>query len=112
MAFKLSKLLSLRLEKLGMTADDIEARIEVLKKQSIAFISMRLGDITLTEEQKEILSENYIQYQLFAQVELESFTQDKRIFLDNLIDDIIRQSKYKREEEKEKRAGKSRIKVF
>ena len=108
MAYELSEMLKVRLIRLGMNETDISFKIEELKKQANAFIEMRLGEIILTEKQKEILENNYIQYEIFAQLEMESFTQDKRIFLDNLIDDIIRQDKKQQEE----RANNSRIRVY
>ena len=103
MAYELSEMLKVRLVRLGMNETDINLKIEELKKQANAFIEMR---------QKEILENNYIQYELFAQLEMESFTQDKRIFLDNLIDDIIRQDKEKRQKQQEERANNSRIRVY
>lgn len=112
MAYELSEMLKVRLVRLGMNETDISLKIEELKKQANAFIEMRLGEIVLTEKQKEILENNYIQYEIFAQLEMESFTQDKRIFLDNLIDDIIRQDKEKRQKQQEERANNSRIRVY
>lgn len=112
MPYALNKLLKIRLERLGMTETEINLKIDELKTQSEAFIKMRLGDIVLTSEQKEILENNYIQYELFAQLEMETFTQDKRIFLDNLIDDIIRQYKDQREREKEDKSKSARIRVY
>ncbi len=112
MAYELSEMLKVRLIRLGMNETDISLKIEELKKQANAFIEMRLGDITLTEKQKEILENNYIQYELFAQLEMESFTQDKRIFLDNLIEDIIRQYKETKKEKQEDKANNSRIRVY
>ena len=112
MAYELSEMLKVRLIRLGMNETDISLKIEELKKQANAFIEMRLGEIVLTEKQKEILGNNYIQYELFAQLEMESFTQDKRIFLDNLIDDIIRQDKEKRQKQQEERANNSRIREY
>lgn len=112
MAYELSEMLKVRLVRLGMNETDISLKIEELKKQANAFIEMRLGEIVLTGKQKEILENNYIQYEIFAQLEMESFTQDKRIFLDNLIDDIIRQDKEKRQKRQEERANNSRIRVY
>lgn len=112
MAYELSEMLKVRLIRLGMNETDISLKIEELKKQANAFIEMRLGEIVLTEKQKEILENNYIQYEIFAQLEMENFTQDKRIFLDNLIDDIIRQDKEKRQKQQEERANNSRIRVY
>ena len=112
MAYELSEMLKVRLVRLGMNETDISLKIEELKKQANAFIEMRLGEIVLTGKQKEILENNYIQYEIFAQLEMESFTQAKRIFLDNLIDDIIRQDKEKRQKRQEERANNSRIRVY
>lgn len=112
MAYELSGMLKVRLVRLGMDETDISLKIEELKKQANAFIEMRLGEIVLTDKQKEILENNYIQYELFAQLEMENFTQDKRIFLDNLIEDIIRQDKEKKSKQQENRANNARIRVY
>lgn len=66
MAYELNEMLKVRLVRLGMNETDISFKIEELKKQANAFIEMRLGEIVLTEKQKEILENNYIQYELFA----------------------------------------------
>lgn len=112
MPYKLSDMLRLKLKKLGLSDQDIEMKIIEYEEEAVVFINMRLGAIQLEEKQVELLSNNYIQYQLFSFLEMESFVADKRDFLENLIEDIIKNEKEKDINKKEKNRSNTRIKIF
>ncbi|WP_068449154.1 hypothetical protein [Caviibacter abscessus] len=86
---ELPEALKLRLKDLGYTEVMIRENIEKYSKQAEQYIALRLGNsYILSDIQKEILIDNYIQYQLFAVVELDSLVEDKRIFLEHIFDEI------------------------
>lgn len=110
--YKLPKALILRLKSLAISDEEINGLIEKYELEAREYISLMLPNLFLTDIQKEILYNTYIQYQLFSYVELENLVQDKKIFLDDMITKILENEDKKMEEEKKESANSKRIRVF
>ena len=99
----------IRLNKLGYTNEKITEKITEYSEEARVYIGLELEGFELKEEETVLIRNNYIQYKLFADVEMESLVEDKRIFIRELIANIKKNKLRLQNEEKEKA---KRIKVF
>lgn len=106
--YKLPIALSLRLRNLGISEEEEKDLILKYNEEALEYIALMLPNFKLTEKQESILTEAYIQYQLFAYVEIESLVRDKKIFLEEMIEKI----KENNNQEKQEVERKLRIRVF
>ena len=103
--YKLPQVLKARLMKLGLTQEQINENIESYGEEARVYIELKLEGYTLTEEQITLIKKNYIQYKLFADLEMESFVEDKRLFIERLIKDIKENKEELKEEKKSEAKG-------
>ncbi|WP_064610393.1 hypothetical protein [Streptobacillus moniliformis] len=112
---QLPNALVLRLKKYRYTTEDISINISTYENQGNDYLILQLGAELynkLSIQQKELLIINYIQYQLFAMVEMESLVRDKKEFIDNIIDKLIQTNIYEKEQRNERNKQTRGIKVF
>ena len=107
--YELPQALKLRLNKLGYTDEKITEKIADYSEEARVYIGLELEGFELKEEETVLIRNNYVQYKLFADVEMESLVEDKRIFIRELIANIKKNKLRLQNEEKEKA---KRIKVF
>ena len=107
--YELPQALKDTLERLGYTLEEIDKRIEKYSEESRTYIKAELEGFEATEEEICLIRDNYIQYKLFADVEMDSMVEDKRIFLKDFINSMKKNKLRLQLEEKEK---PGRIRVF
>lgn len=111
--FKLPKMLKHRLIQFGLSQEEIDTQIQEYQMEAGDYLSLVIPEVVLTPNQTDILTDAYIQYKLFAMIELEGLVADKKQFLSELISTIKENYYDKKSEEKEKKNTKNqRIKVF
>lgn len=86
--FNLTPILKKRLLQYGLDESEIQNRIDEYVGETREYISLVLPNYKLTDGQIKIIMDNYVQYKLFSMLEMESFVEDKRLFLDNIINTI------------------------
>ena len=84
----LTPILKKRLLQYGLDESEIHNRIDEYVGETREYISLVLPNYKLTDGQIKIIMDNYVQYKLFSMLEMESFVEDKRLFLDNIINTI------------------------
>ncbi|MBP9479063.1 MAG: hypothetical protein KBF12_10620 [Sebaldella sp.] len=99
--YELPLALKRRLLKL-MTEEEITDRISKHSEASRVYVEMELEGFELKEEEILLIRDSYIQYQLFADVEMETLVEDKRVFLRDLISNIKKNKLRLQNENKEK----------
>ena len=99
----------IRLNKLGYTNEKITEKITEYSEEARVYIGLELEGFELKEEETVLIRNNYIQYKLFADVEMDSMVEDKRIFLKDFINSL-KKNKLRLQLEKKEKPG--RIKVF
>lgn len=107
--YELPQALKRRLEKLGYTDEKMTEKITEYSEEARVYIGSELEGFELKEEEIILLRNNYVQYKLFADVEMESLVEDKRIFIRELIVNIKKNKLRLQNEEREKA---KRIKVL
>lgn len=110
--YELSPILRDRLIGIGLTNDEIDRKIEEYRFQAREYFSLVLSDIELTENQLNILTENYIQYKLFSMIEMESLVEDKKATISELVDAIKENHRNMKVNEDNKKNNTKRIMVF
>lgn len=91
--FSLSPILKRRLIQYGLSEQEIQNKIEEYVGETRDYVSLVLPNFILTDGQLKIITDNYVQYKLFSMLEMETFVEDKRIFLDSIIESIKRDKK-------------------
>ena len=107
--YELPQALRNRLRKLAYTDEKITEKISDYSEEARVYINSELEGFELKEEEIILLRNNYVQYKLFADVEMESLVEDKRIFIRELIANIKKNKLRLQNEEREKA---KRTKVF
>ena len=107
--YELPQALEIRLNKLGYNDEKITEKITEYSEEARVYINLELEGFELKEEEIYLIKNNYIQYKLFSDVEMESLVEDKRIFIRELIVNIKKNKLRLQNEEKEK---PKRTKVF
>ena len=107
--YELPQALKDNLERIGYSLEEIDKRIEKYSEESRTYIKAELEGFEATEEEICLIRDNYIQYKLFADVEMDSMVEDKRIFLKDFINSMKKNKLRLQLEEKEK---PGRIRVF
>lgn len=107
--YELPRALKDDLMRLGYTLSDIPKRTEQYSEEARTYIKAELEGFEITEDETCLIRNNYIQYKLFADVEMESMVEDKRVFLKDFINNIKKNKLRLQLEEKEK---PGRIRVF
>ena len=107
--YELPQALKDTLERLGYTLEEIDKRIENYSEEARTYVKAELEGFEITEAETCLIRNNYIQYKLFADVEMDSMVEDKRIFLKDLINSMKKNKLRLQLEEKEK---PGRIRVF
>ena len=113
--YKLPLALKHRLESLEYSEENIQENINKYEEQAKSYIKARVNKHildTIDNDTLTMFTENYIQYNLFALVEMEGLVEDKKIFIDELIKGINDNYKQDKEDEKEKNKQKRRIYVY
>lgn len=101
--YKLPPVLELQLKDLNYTSEDIEEKIKEYSEEARIYINAELEGFEITEAETCLIRNDYIQYRLFADVEMESLVEDKRVFIKDLLNNI-RKNKLRIKEEKETEA--------
>ena len=101
--YKLPPVLKLQLEDLNYTSEEIDEKIKIYSEEARTYINAELEGFEITEDETCLIRNDYIQYRLFADVEMEALVEDKRIFLKDFINNI-RKNKLRIQEEKETEA--------
>ena len=107
--YELPQALKIRLNKLGYNDEKITEKITEYSEEARVYINLELEGFELKEEETHLIKNNYIQYKLFSDVEMESLVEDKRIFIRELIANIKKNKLRLQNEEREKA---KRTKVF
>ncbi|ACZ10733.1 Uncharacterised protein [Sebaldella termitidis] len=100
--YELPQALKDTLERLGYTSEEIDKRIENYSEESRTYVKAELEGFEMTEAEICLIRNNYIQYKLFADVEMDSMVEDKRIFLKDFINSIKKNKLRLQLEKKEK----------
>lgn len=100
--YELPQALKDQLELLGYTSQDIDKKIGKYSEEARTYIKGELEGFEITEDEICLIRNNYIQYKLFSDVEMESMVEDKRIFLKDFINSIKKNKLRLQLEEKEK----------
>ena len=107
--YELPQALKDNLERIGYSLEEIDKRIEKYSEESRTYIKAELEGFEITEAETCLIRDNYIQYKLFADVEMDSMVEDKRIFLKDFINNM-KKNKLRLQLEKKEKPG--RIRVF
>lgn len=110
--YSLSPILKKRLIQYGLNEDEIQTKIKEYVGETRDYVSLVLPNFLLTEGQLKIITDNYVQYKLFSMLEMETFVEDKRIFLDSIIDSIKRDKKESMENNINQKAQNKGLMVF
>lgn len=110
--FSLSPVLKKRLVQYGLSEDEIQSKIKEYIGETRDYVSLVLPNFILTDGQLKIITDNYVQYKLFSMLEMETFVEDKRIFLESIIESIKRDKKESAENIVNEKSQTRGLKVF
>lgn len=110
--YQLPVSLTKRLRQLGIDEEEKERLIIKYSEEAKEYIALMLPNFNLSDKQVNILSEAYIQYQLFSYVELESLVEDKKNFLETVIEKIRENKENDSNLNIKENKNKKRIRVF
>ena len=98
----------MQLENFEYTKEDIERKIKEYSEEARVYIKGELEGFEITEEEIHLIRNNYVQYKLFADVEMENLVADKRIFLKDFINSL-KKNKLRIQEENQEKPKRMRV---